>query len=76
MHELGEFINSKGDVRSGESKILKGTNKSAVWSRIDSRRGIGGRERIGGAKGCEYFLGTVHFECGENIMDVSVLGEE
>ena len=40
MHELGEFIHDKGNIRSSHSEMLKATNHMTVNGGIDWRSTI------------------------------------
>ena len=44
-HKLASLLDCKRQVKLCESKMLKGTNKTSVWSRI-SKKGIVMRKKV------------------------------
>jgi hypothetical protein len=75
MHELWDFVDSKGYIGVGEWEILKGANKATIGGRIGQSVTREEWEGMGCGHRCLNGFGTGHVALFEKIKDVALLGE-
>ena len=73
MHELGEFVHGKGNIRFSHLEMLEATDHLTIHGGIDRRSTIISSQGSTNGKRCGYKFGAEHVMFAQKINDILLL---